>query len=197
MHFPPFAMTDVASPIAASASTGSSDRAAAKAALLDAISKTPNPSGLPALSAEVEARVADLEALNPTPVTTAAADLLTGNWLTLYTSSEELIRLGTTLPGFKVGGMYQYIQAEKGFVCNVAEINGLPYLGGLAVVRASFQVVSDRRVKVTFHQAAIVSQASANYQIDSFLHLLEYDPDQIPGFKITFPESREQKGWLD
>ncbi|MEO1134209.1 MAG: PAP/fibrillin family protein, partial [Cyanobacteria bacterium J06639_1] len=162
-----------------------------------AIARAPKPSGLPALSAEVEARAAELEAFNPTPETTAAAELLTGNWLTLYTSSEELLRLGKTLPGFKVGGMYQYIQAEKGFVCNVAEINGLPYLGGLAVVRASFAVVSERRVKVTFHQAMVVSQAIANYQVDSFIHLLENQPEQIPGFKITFPEDREQKGWLD
>lgn len=190
-------MTDVSQPVAEPPSTGMSDREAAKHALLEAIACAPKPSGLPAQSPEIEALVTKLEACNPTPVTTAAADLLTGNWRTLYTSSEELLKLGKTLPGFKSGGIYQYIQAAKGFVCNVAEINGLPYLGGLAAVRASFQVVSECRVKVTFHQAMIASQAIANYQIDSFIHLLETQPDQIPALKITFPEDREQKGWLD
>ncbi|MEO0802565.1 MAG: PAP/fibrillin family protein [Cyanobacteria bacterium J06642_2] len=190
-------MTDVSPSVTESAPVGAVDRATAKTALLDAIARVPKPTGLPALSADIEASIADLEAYNPTPVTTAAAELLTGNWLTLYTSSDELLRLGSTLPGFKVGNMYQYIQADKGFVCNVAEINGLPYLGGLAVVRASFKAVSERRVKVTFHQAMIASQAITNYQVDSFIHLLECKPDQIPALKITFPENREQKGWLD
>ncbi|WP_017325460.1 PAP/fibrillin family protein [Synechococcus sp. PCC 7336] len=175
----------------------SPDRAAAKSALLEAIAAAPAPSGLPEPSAEIDRLVAALEAFNPTAAPTAAAELLSGNWRTLYTTSSELLRLGKTLPGFKSRGIYQCIWAKRQLLCNVGEINGLPGLGGIVAVRATFQVVSDRRVSVKFLQAMVGSQAVMNYDLDSFLALMQHRPQQIPAVKVTFPERREQRGWLD
>ena len=64
-------------------------------------------------------------------------------------------------------------------------------------VRANFEVLSDVRVKVNFTQAMIGSQAIANFDLDSFLTLMEYRPERIPALKLKFSEQREQQGWLD
>ncbi|MEO0353914.1 MAG: PAP/fibrillin family protein [Cyanobacteria bacterium P01_A01_bin.3] len=171
--------------------------AAAKTALLEAIAAAPKPGGLPDASKEIEQCITQLEVHNPIAVPTGEAELLSGNWRTLYTTNQELMNLGRAIPGFKTDGIYQCIWAEKQLLCNVGKIDGLPYLGGFVAVRATFDVLSDVRVKVNFTQAMIGSQAIANFTLDSFLSLMEYRPKQIPAVKIKFSEQREQKGWLD
>lgn len=170
---------------------------AAKTTLLEAIEAAPKPGGLPNASETIEQCIAELEAHNPVAVPTGAAELLTGNWRTLYTTNKELMNLGRAIPGFKTDGIYQCIWAEKQLLCNVGKIDGLPYLGGFVAVRANFDVLSNVRVKVNFTQAMIGSQAIANFSLDSFLSLMEHRPAQIPAVKIRFSEQREQQGWLD
>lgn len=175
----------------------SDEAIAAKTALLQAIADAPNSGGLPHPSDTIEACITQLEPHTPVAVPTAEADLLSGNWRTLYTTNQELRNLGKAIPGFKTGGIYQCIWAEKQLLCNVGRVDGLPYLGGFVAVRANFEVLNDLRVKVNFTQAMLGSQAIANFDLDSFLDLMEYRPEQIPAVKIKFSEQREQKGWLD
>ena len=164
-------------------------RDAAKSALLAAIAAAPAPSGLPEPSEAIDRQVAALEACNPTASPTAAAGLLSGNWRTLYTTSSELLRLGKTLPGFKSRGIYQCIWAEQQLLCNVGEINGLPGLGGIVAVRATFRVESERRVAVKFLQAMVGSQAVMNYDLESFLVLMQHCPSKSLRPKSPSPSS--------
>ena len=175
----------------------SSEASTAKANLLQAIADAPKPSGLPDPNEQIEAFIAQLEPHTPVAAPTSQADLLSGNWRTLYTTNKELRSLGKAIPGFKSGGIYQCIWATKQLLCNVGQIDGLPYLGGFVAVRANFEVLSDVRVKVNFTQAMIGSQAIANFDLDSFLTLMEYRPERIPALKLKFSEQREQQGWLD
>lgn len=174
----------------------------AKAELLDMIATTDRGRRVsPEQADQIEAQIQSLEALNPTPSPTSAADQLTGNWRTLYTTSRDLLKLSNTLPGLVTGEIYQYIKASEARVINVAELQGWDWLaawvpGGIVSVVASFSVVSERRVEVTFKQFVIGLQPLMSYQIDSFLRLLEHKPEQIPALKIDLPQ-REQRGWLD
>jgi hypothetical protein len=176
----------------------SSERAAAKSALLQAIAAQPQRSaGLPEPAATVERFAAALEALNPIPSPTTAPEQLTGNWRTLYTTSNELLKIGAAIPGFRSNGIYQCIWAARGLLCNVAQIDGLTGLGGIVAVRATFTAVSPQRVQVRFTQAFLGSQVLMNFELDSFLALMEDNPNQIPALKLSFSPTREQKGWLD
>jgi hypothetical protein len=174
----------------------------AKATLLQAIQPTEQGRNVRSAQAQaIERQIQALEHLNPTPAPTAAAQLLTGNWRTLYTTSRDLLRLGNTLPGVTTGEIYQCVRAEEGRVFNVAEIQGSGWLSawlprGIFAVAATFEVKSAQRIEVTFHQFVVGSQPLMNYQIDSFLTLLEHKPEQIPALKLSLTR-REQRGWLD
>lgn len=174
----------------------------AKAELLQAIASTDRGRQVsPQHRQQIEAQVQALESLNPTPEPTAAAAYLTGNWRTLYTTSEDLLKLSRTLPGIITGEIYQYVNAAETRVINVAELQGWDWLsnwipGGIVSVVASFAVVSEQRVEVTFNRFVIGVQPLMSYQIDSFLTLLRRQPDQLPALKIDLP-AREQRGWLD
>lgn len=150
---------------------------------------------------DVLRQIEQVEALNPTPAPTQAPALLTANWRTLYTTSADLLRLGKLLPGYTSGEIYQAIEATRGEVINVAEIQGSGWFqswlpAGLVAVVATFTVESDRRVQVSFRRFVIGSQGLMNYEIGSFLALLDQQPQRIPALKIDIPEGRQQ-GWLD
>ncbi len=154
----------------------------------------------PAQRQQIYGCIETLERVNPTPEPTSAPTLLNGNWRTLYTTSQDLIQLGTRLPGFTTGEIYQLINVERHQVINVAEIEGaFGFLNGLAsivAVNATFQVLSAQRVQVSFRQLLLGNQLLMNYEINSFLHLLQHQPDQIAALKIPIPSGRNQ-GWLD
>lgn len=147
------------------------------------------------------AQIVELEALTPTPEPTTAAYLLSGNWRTIYTTSQDLINLGTSLPGVTTGEIYQCVQAEQGKVFNVAEIEGQGWLkrivpSGIIAVTASFSVVSEKRVDVAFESLVLGPQWVMNYEISCFLRLLEYKPEQLAAIRIPLPP-QDRKGWLD
>lgn len=153
------------------------------------------------LTQQIHEQIQTLESLNPTPAPTAAAELLTGNWRTLYTTSRDLLKLSSTFPGIVAGEIYQYVNVAETRVINVAELQGWEWLaswvpGGIVAVVASFSVVSERRVEVNFCQFVTGIQPLMNYQIDSFLRLLEHNPSRIAALKIDLPQ-QDRRGWLD
>lgn len=174
----------------------------AKAALVEAISQTSRGrQTTPEQSAVVSRLIENLELLNPTTVPTGAAHLLSGNWKMLYTTSEGLIRLGTSLPGLTTGEIYQFIQADTQQVINVAEVQGSGILEtilpkSIFSVKATFTIASDQRVFVTFRDYVLGLQAVMNYEIDTYLTLLQHKPEQLPALKIPIAEG-QQAGWLD
>ncbi|MEN9223738.1 MAG: PAP/fibrillin family protein [Thermostichus sp. BF3_bins_97] len=150
---------------------------------------------------EILAQIAALEARNPTPSPISAPEWLEGNWLTLFTTSADLLRLANSLPILTTGEIYQCIRAKTGQVFNVAEVQGSGWLKawvpqGIFAVSARFKPASERRVQVRFERFVLGSQAVMNYEIESFLYLLEHAPERIPALKIDI-RRREQTGWLD
>ncbi|HBC42019.1 MAG TPA: fibrillin [Pseudanabaena sp.] len=167
-----------------------------KANLLNAI--TPVNRGLKMTEDQRKAifsAVAYLEELNPTPAPTQNPDLLDGNWLLLFTTSQELLGIDR-LPLYKLGNIYQCLRVSEGKIFNVAEVKGLPWLSGLVSVCANFSVVNEKRVKVNFERLVAGSQTLIGYQdVNSFIETLR-SPKKL--LAIDFQIKREdQKGWLE
>ncbi|MCA6587284.1 MAG: PAP/fibrillin family protein [Pseudanabaena sp. M158S2SP1A06QC] len=139
--------------------------------------------------------VAYLEELNPTPAPTQNPDLLDGNWLLLFTTSQELLGIDR-LPLYRLGNIYQCLRVSEGKIFNVAEVKGLPWLSGLVSVCANFSVVNEKRVKVNFERLVAGSQTLIGYQdVNSFIETLRL-PKKL--LAIDFQIKREdQKGWLE
>lgn len=136
-----------------------------------------------------------LEELNPNIAPNKTPDLLDGNWLLLFTTSQELLGIDR-FPLYKLGNIYQCLRVSEGKIFNVAEIKGLPLLSGLVSVCANFTVVSEKRVKVDFERLVAGSQSLMGYQdVNSFIDTLR-SPKKL--LAIDFQIKREnQKGWLE
>ncbi|GBO53637.1 fibrillin [Pseudanabaena sp. lw0831] len=139
--------------------------------------------------------VAYLEELNPSSSPNNTPELLDGNWLLLFTTSQELLGIDR-LPLYKLGNIYQCLRVAEGKIFNVAEIKGLPLLSGIVSVCANFTVVSEKRVKVNFERLVAGSQTLIGYQdVNSFIDTLR-SPKKL--FAIDFQIKREdQQGWLE
>lgn len=139
--------------------------------------------------------VAYLEELNPNPSPNNTPELLDGNWLLLFTTSQELLGIDR-FPLYKLGNIYQCLRVAEGKIFNVAEIKGLPMLSGIVSVCANFTVVDEKRVKVNFERLVAGSQSLIGYQnVNSFIDTLR-SPKKL--FAIDFQIKREdQKGWLE
>ena len=139
--------------------------------------------------------VAYLEELNPTPAPNQTPELLDGDWLLIFTTSQELLGIDR-FPLYKLGNIYQCLRMAEGKIFNVAEVKGLPLLGGLVSVCANFTVESDKLVKVNFERLVAGSQSLLGYQdVNSFINILR-SPKKL--LAIDFKIKREdQKGWLE
>lgn len=144
---------------------------------------------------DIFAAIAYLEEVNPSPAPNRTPELLDGNWLLLFTTSQELLGIDK-FPLYKLGEIYQCLRVSDGKIFNVAKVQGLPLLGGLVSVCASFTVVSDQRVKVNFERLVAGSQTLAGYKnIDSFIERLR---SQKKLLAIDAQIKRtDQKGWLE
>ncbi|MGD1902856.1 MAG: PAP/fibrillin family protein [Geitlerinemataceae cyanobacterium] len=146
------------------------------------------------MQSAIQTAIARLEARNPTPKPLESPDL-EGNWRLLYTTSDELLSLDR-LPVYSLRNIYQCVRAATRSIYNIAEIEGIPYLGGLVSVEARFEPVSDRRVDVIFQRFVGGLQTAVGYR----------DPDdwiaklgQVERFlALDFSlAGRDRRGWLD
>ncbi|MEB3357647.1 MAG: PAP/fibrillin family protein [Synechococcales bacterium] len=168
----------------------------AKAALLEAIAGCNR--GLLADERQKQAiadAVAALEVQSPQPQPLNATEQLNGDWRLLYTTSQELLRFDL-IPLYKLGQIYQCIRMAESKIYNIAEVQGLPALGGLVSVAACFTPVSERRVQVKFERAIFGLQRFVGYKNPaSFVQAIEAGQSFLA---IDFPITREdQQGWLD
>lgn len=144
---------------------------------------------------EILDAVKRVEDTNPTPQPLQAADKLNGDWRLLYTTSTELLGIDR-LPFYDLGQIYQCIRVKDAAIYNVAEVQGIPYLGGLISVAARYEAVSEKRVNVRFERAVFGLQRLIQYQsLSPFIDQME------TGKKFTAIDfeikNRDQKGWLD
>ncbi len=143
--------------------------------------------------------VAYLEELNPTPAPTQAPELLDGNWLLLFTTSQELLGIDR-FPLYSLGNIYQCLRVDEGKIFNIAEIKGLPLLSGLVSVCANFTIVSEKRVKVNFERLVAGSQTLLGYRdVNSFIDSLR-SPTKSSNKLLAIDvqiKREDQKGWLE
>ncbi len=141
------------------------------------------------------AAIAYMEESNPTPKPNEAAELLSGNWRLLFTTSRDLLGIDR-FPGIKLGQIYQCIRAAEGKIYNVAEIYGLPLLEGLVSVCASFTPVSERRVNVKFERSVIGLQRLVAYKnIDEFVQVLQ-SGKKLSAIDFAIKQG-DRQGWLE
>ena len=139
--------------------------------------------------------VAYLEELNPNPAPNQTPELLDGNWLLLFTTSQELLGIDR-FPLYKLGNIYQCLRVSEGKIFNIAEVKGLPLLSGFVSVCANFAIISDQRIKVNFERVVSGSQILIGYRdVNSFIDTLR-SPKKL--LAIDFQIKKEdQKGWLE
>ncbi|MEM9213374.1 MAG: PAP/fibrillin family protein [Cyanobacteria bacterium P01_F01_bin.150] len=168
----------------------------AKATLLEAIAGRNR--GLLANETENKAifeAIAQLEAQAPISQPLEAKSTLSGVWRLLYTTSDELLGINR-VPLYVLGQVYQCIDADQAKIYNIAEINGLPGLGGLVSVAATFEPSSEQRVQVQFQRAVFGLQRLVGYQNpQQFMQQLE-TIQRFLAIDIALAR-RERKGWLE
>lgn len=141
------------------------------------------------------AAIAYMEESNPTPKPTEAAELLSGNWRLLFTTSRDLLGLDR-FPGIKLGQIYQCIRATEAKIYNVAEIYGLPLLEGVVSVCAGFTPVSERRVNVRFERSVVGLQRLVAYKnIDEFVQVLQ-SGKKLRAIDFAIKQG-DLQGWLE
>ncbi|XP_004512496.1 plastoglobulin-1, chloroplastic [Cicer arietinum] len=106
--------------------------------------------------AEVTELVTQLEAVNPTPAPVDELDLLSGNWVLLYTASSELLPLlaAGSLPLLKVDKITQTIDIDSFTIINSTTLSS-PFASLSFSASASFEVRSPARVQVTFKEGSL------------------------------------------
>jgi hypothetical protein len=125
----------------------------------------------------------------------------------LFTTSQELLGIDR-FPLYKLGNIYQCLRVVEGKIFNIAEIKGLPLLGGLVSVCANFTVVSEKRVKVNFERLVAGSQTLLGYRdVNSFIDSLRSptkssskssnkSPKKLLAIDVQI-KREDQKGWLE
>jgi hypothetical protein len=143
----------------------------------------------------IQAAIAQLEDRNPTPRHVEAAALLEGNWLLLYTTSQDLLGLGR-FPVLQLGQIYQCIRVREATIYNIAELQGIPWLEGVITVSAQFTPLTEKRVQVQFQRSVIGLQRLLGYQspVQWIEQLNSHSKLNALDFTI---DAQRQPGWLD
>lgn len=170
-----------------------------KAELLDAVAGANRGiDSSPSDRAAIGAAAATLEGRNPTPDPLQATALLDGDWLLLYTTSQELLNIDR-VPLAALGPIYQCIRLAEKRIYNIAEVNGPPLLSGLVSVSATLEPVSTRRVNVRFERGVIGLRQPLGYRSPAqFIQALQATPKFSLLRGIDFGINRDRSaGWLE
>jgi len=170
-----------------------------KAELLDQIA--PLNRGLNATQADrlaVQAAATRLEDRNPTAEPLATKSRLEGDWLLLYTTSQELLNIDR-IPLASLGAIYQCIRLDENRIYNLAEVSGPPFLSGLVAVSARLEPVSNRRVNVRFERGVVGLQQLLGYvSPGQFINTLQTTNQLYLWQGVDFSINAErQSGWLE
>ncbi|WOD40826.1 PAP/fibrillin family protein [Nodosilinea sp. E11] len=170
-----------------------------KAELLDAVASVNRGiAATPSDRTAIQAAAATLEGRNPTPRPLEASDRLNGDWLLLYTTSQELLNIDR-IPLAALGPIYQCIRLAENRIYNIAEVNGPPLLSGLVAVAATLEPVSAQRVNVGFERGVVGLRQALGYRSPAqFIQALQSTPKFSLLQGLDFRINRDRSaGWLE
>lgn len=146
----------------------------------------------------IQSLAARLEDRTPYSEPLAAKEQLNGVWRLLYTTSQELLGIDN-VPFYRLGQIYQCIYLNESRIYNLAEVLGLPQLGGLVAVSARFEAVSQKRVNVAFERGVFGFQRLLGYEgPQAFIQKLQTAEKLALWQGIDFRiNSDRQSGWLE
>jgi PAP_fibrillin len=135
-----------------------------------------------------------LAKLDPPRTEQERAELLTGNWKLLYTNRDSFSPLDR-LPGVKQRQVWQRIDVSQGLVLNLIELEVPGLLQVVAAIKARFEVLSPKRLKVIFERAFISFPGllSGKNAVD---WLAQFGQEINTPPALSFP-AQGQSGWLD
>jgi hypothetical protein len=135
-----------------------------------------------------------LAKLDPPRTDQERADLLTANWKLLYTNRDSFSPLDR-LPGVKQRQVWQRIDVSQGLVLNLIELEVPGLLQVLAAIKARFEVMSPKRLKVIFERAFITFPGllSGKNAVD---WLAQFSQVKNTPPAVSF-STQGQSGWLE
>ena len=135
-----------------------------------------------------------LAKLDPLRTDQERADLLTANWKLLYTNRDSFSPLDR-LPGVKQRQVWQRIDVSQGLVLNLIELEVPGLLQILAAIKARFEVMSPKRLKVIFERAFITFPGllSGKNAVD---WLAQFSQEKNTPPAVSF-STQGQSGWLE
>ncbi len=135
-----------------------------------------------------------LAKLDPLRTDQERADLLTANWKLLYSNRDSFSPLDR-LPGVKQRQVWQRIDVSQGLVLNLIELEVPGLLRILAAIKARFEVMSPKRLKVIFERAFITFPGllSGKNAVD---WLAQFSQEKNTPPAVSF-STQGQSGWLE
>jgi hypothetical protein len=135
-----------------------------------------------------------LAKLDPPRTDQERAALLTGNWKLLYTNRDSFSPLDR-LPGVKQRQVWQRIDVSQELVLNLIELEVPGSFQMVAAIKARFEVMSPKRLKVIFERAFITFSGllSGKTAVD-WLAQFSQEKDTPPAVSFS---SQGQSGWLE
>ncbi|PLS69424.1 MAG: fibrillin [Cyanobacteria bacterium M5B4] len=142
----------------------------------------------------VMAIITELEKLNPNTSPTTVPHILDGNWQMLFTTSKSILGFDR-LPLTTLGGIYQYIDTDRGKVYNIAELQSLPLLSSVVSVVADLTIVSAQRVAVKFTRSVVGFQSLLQYKTPEQLIAQLSTGTRL--FALDTPINGRTDAWVD
>jgi PAP_fibrillin len=135
-----------------------------------------------------------LAKLDPPRTEQERADLLTANWKLLYTNRDSFSPLDR-IPGVKQQQVWQRIDVSQGLVLNLIELEVPGLFKVIAAIKARFEVMGPKRLRVIFERA-FISLPSLLPGKDAVDWLAQFSQEQNTPPSINF-SSQGQSGWLE
>ena len=135
-----------------------------------------------------------LAKLDPPRTDQERAALLTANWKLLYTNRDSFSPLDR-LPGVKQRQVWQRIDVSQGLVLNLIDLEVPGLFQIIAAIKARFEVMSPKRLKVIFERAFVTFPGllSGRTAVD---WLAQFSQEKNTPPAVSFP-TQGQSGWLE
>jgi PAP_fibrillin len=135
-----------------------------------------------------------LAKLDPSRTESERAELLTANWKLLYTNRNSFSPLDQ-LPGVQQRQVWQRIDVAQGLVLNLIELEIPGLFQAIAAIKARFEVIGPKRLKVIFERAFITTPGFLSGK-NAADWLAQFSEQTHTPPALSF-STQGQSGWLD